>query len=128
MLAVYGTLRKGFRNHRLLSGSKLVWRGFAEIPYEMVVGGDCIPYLIPSEELHKVFLEVYEVPSDVLKTLDSFEDVPREYVRVRVYVHPIGFAWIYVARRLPENFEVVECGDYATYALSNPRCRHLVEG
>lgn len=34
-LAVYGTLRGGFCNHALLEDTECIFKGYAEIPYEM---------------------------------------------------------------------------------------------
>ena len=128
LLAVYGTLRRGFRNHVLLRGCELVWEGFTVLPYEMVVDESCIPYLVPCDGLRRVYVEVYRVDDERLRVLDEFEDVPREYIRVEVYVHPVGFAHIYVAPRPPPRaMKTVEGGDFRAFVSSEAACRHLLE-
>ncbi|NPA96485.1 MAG: gamma-glutamylcyclotransferase [Crenarchaeota archaeon] len=127
LLAVYGTLRRGFRNHELLKGCELVWEGYANLPYELVVDSVCIPYLVPVEELRKIYVEVYRVDEDALSRLDEFEDVPETYVRVELYIDPVGFAHIYVARRIPRARERVAGGDFLEFARSRAWCRHLLE-
>ena len=127
LLAVYGTLRKGFKNHELLEGCELVWEGYVELPYEMVVDSECIPYLVPIEGLRKIYVEVYRVREDDLAKLDDFEEVPRVYVRVEVYVHPVGFAHIYVAKEVPRVEEVAASGNFLEFARSRPWCKHLLE-
>ncbi len=123
LLAVYGTLRRGLVGHKLMRSCRFLWSGFVEIPYTMVVK-DCIPYLVPCEELRRIFVEIYDVPTDVMKLLDNYEEVPKEYVRVTLYLHPYGFAYIYIASRRVDG-EVVEHGDYLAYACQ--KCLHLVE-
>ena len=122
LLAVYGTLRKGFKAHRII-GSEPVWSGFISIPYKLVVK-DCTPYLVADESLHRVFVEVYKVSCDVLRRVDEFEDVPREYIRVEIYIHPHGFAYMYIS---PKSIvrEYFSSGDFAEYACR--RCKELLE-
>ncbi len=112
LLAVYGTLRKGMPNHHMLRGSELVWEGYIEIPYKLVVCS-YIPFLVRCEEKRRIYVEVYRVDEELLGILDEFEDVPELYERIEIET-PVGRAWIYVASKEMECEEVVD-GDYATF-------------
>lgn len=112
MLAVYGTLRKGMANHDLLKNAKLVWMGFVEIPYRLVVCND-VPYLVKTLTKRSVYVEVYEINKELLGVLDDFEGVPLDYVRIEIDT-PVGRAWIYVASQELECVEI-EDGDYASF-------------
>lgn len=108
LLAVYGTLKKGFGNHSLLAGSKLVFEGYTEIPYQMY-RSYAIPYLVPAEGEHDIFVEVYKVSGDTLREIDSLE---AGYQRERVEIEEIGEkAFIYVRER-DRNGKVVEDGNW----------------
>lgn len=73
-VAVYGTLRKGFGNHRILEGLLPLREGFVSVPFRMVsLGG--FPGLIPASEHHQVYLEIYDIGDDTerLRRLDGLE-------------------------------------------------------
>lgn len=115
-LAVYGTLRKGMSNHHLLEDAKCLYKGYSQIPYQMYQAGG-IPYLVPSEEEHRIFLEVYEVGSQTVREINRLE---RGYEKTVVYIDEIpedhvDDAWIYIMR---EGFggEKVEDGEFTTKA------------
>ncbi len=112
LVAVYGTLRRGMENHHMLRRASLLWEGFVRIPYKLVVCGDT-PYLVKSNDVNRIYIEVYEVDEELLRELDDFENVPLEYRRVEIET-PVGRAWIYVASRDVECVEVPE-GDYALF-------------
>ncbi len=113
LLAVYGTLRRGLRRHKLLGGARLVWEGLLKLPYRMVVSRSGIPYLVPSSCSRRVYVEVYEVSEDILKRIDYYEDAPELYKRVEVET-PAGKAWIYVSTRRVKGVELAS-GDYMEY-------------
>jgi len=117
LLAVYGTLRKGLWNHYLIEGSRLVWEGYVELPYKMIVfEHSLVPALVPSSERHRIYVEVYEVSEELLEELDWFE---LGYKRVLVDT-PVGRAWIYVIENFDEDNDLmgvvtIEHGDYKKY-------------
>lgn len=95
---VYGTLRRGQRNHRWLRPARRLgpWRtapGYTL--YDLGAypgaraGGDA-----PLDG------EVYAIPRRSLARLDRLEDCPGEYVR-RTVPTPWGPAWMYLLRRPP---------------------------
>ena len=68
---VYGTLMKGFRNHRALIGCKCISREAVLEGYGMYSVGP-YPAIVP-EEGEKVKGEVYKVGAVTLKTLNMIE-------------------------------------------------------
>ncbi len=92
---VYGTLRKGYHNHRLLEDSKYVAE--AVITGEMRhLGG------FPGVHLHgnnQVHGEIYAVDEPTMASLDQLEGHPHFYEREIVETSK-GPAWVYL---FPEN-------------------------
>ncbi len=82
-VAVYGSLRAGFGNHRLLSQAKFLKEAVAQ-GFEMVDLG-AFPAVYP-EEASAVKVEVYEVDDETLQNLDFLEGHPRFYRREEVVV------------------------------------------
>jgi len=80
LVAVYGTLKRGYCNHRLLKGSKFLGEGYALGKYELFDAG--FPYAVPSERDLPLKVEVYSLASPrVLKRLDLLEGYPIHYLR-----------------------------------------------
>lgn len=93
IVAVYGSLLKGFGNNRLLQTSKLL--GETQIPLKgrlISLGG--FPGLVNDEEEQCVSAEVYLVDDHTLHRLDCLEGHPRFYKRELVDTEH-GEAWIY---------------------------------
>ena len=98
---VYGTLKNGHGNHRLLATSKFLGRSYIEGRYKMLsLGG--FPGLVASQSLPEAHIvgEVYQVSEDVFQALDYLEGHPRFYERMKV---PTQYknAWAYF---LPEAY------------------------
>jgi len=81
---VYGTLRKGFGNNRLLKDSRFVGDAVTVRRYGMYASG--IPYVHEDEAFCTVVGEVYEVDIDTLLKLDRLEGHPNFYRRKTVDV------------------------------------------
>ena len=116
LVAVYGTLREGFGNHRrLLSHVTKVGKGRTKDKYIMVQSG--IPYVSKSEQKDNIVVEVYEVDNDVtLPRLDSLEGHPRWYRREPI---PVVLdngeevtAELYFNEVETSRYNYVEDGDY----------------
>lgn len=112
-LFVYGTLRRGFRNHHLLSKSPCLGPAKTKGRFAMYCSG--VPYVVLSQHVSQIVGEVYEVDELLLVDLDAHEGHPRWYRRVLVdVVLDAGThlqAWLYsfgVARG-----RLVPSGDYA---------------
>ena len=102
---VYGTLKRGYRNHHLLAHSVLIGRAYTASPYCMLDGE--YPVLRDlGEDLSPVAGEIYEVDPQTLSALDELEGVAEGlYDRVEIDVVQIaegrqgerkGRAFIYV--------------------------------
>ena len=85
---VYGTLKRGFYNHRLLEEKSASFVGTARTrdPMRLVLGEYGIPYLMPEGEASgPVVGELWRVDDDALDALDVLEGVDEGmYVRVRL--------------------------------------------
>lgn len=114
-IAVYGTLKRGFRNHELLDPRGFRFVGFFTSVDKMHMtsaGGFPIVYKWP--ETHHVMAEVYEVLDEAcLSRLDELEGHPFWYRReerfflpldeeIRAQCDPIT-AQVYLMERAPPN-------------------------
>lgn len=70
-IAVYGTLRKGFGNHRVLGDSTLVGTGKTVEKLKMTAAG--IPFVTRNEEVSNITVEVYDVSDAQLPRVDGLE-------------------------------------------------------
>src|SRR5262245_56620 len=85
LVFVYGTLKKGFRNHHLLETSKLVVADvLTSRRYRMLDVG--FPVMLPGTE-GLVQGEVYEVDAETLEQLDRLEGEGRMYHRTVIEVY-----------------------------------------
>ena len=87
-VAVYGTLKAGHGNNRLLQNSRMIGEGWIH-GYKMVASG--IPFVFKDEDVDsKVWVEVWQVDGPTLANLDSLEGHPDWYYRSPVDVHTEG--------------------------------------
>ena len=88
VVAVYGTLKKGFNNHPLMSGARFICNAVtADDNYTMTVyPGGLFPIVAMSKsrDAGKVAVEIYEVDKETLDTLDVLEGHPEFYRREKV--------------------------------------------
>lgn len=120
-IAVYGTLRKNFGNHRFLGNSKLVDSGWTEEKYKLTASG--IPFVNPNEQISKVRVEVYDVTPEQLPRVDSLEGYnPNNHEGSWYKRTPINVnldngekieASIYFGDK--DGSTLIESGDYADY-------------
>jgi gamma-glutamylaminecyclotransferase len=91
---VYATLERGYGNHRLLQGYRM-WKAKAEgIDLH---DGTAFPFA--KRGSHVTHGELYEVPNDVLESLDHLEGHPHFYRRERTTIlvgNKKVDAWIYL--------------------------------
>lgn len=99
---VYGTLKRGCRNHDLLARANFVGEVWTVPKYLMY---DCgrFPALVETEFGRPIFGELYDVPLPVLEKLDLLEDVPNQYMRGSVELEGESFAQAYFYRRSTED-------------------------
>ncbi|MCP1675571.1 gamma-glutamylcyclotransferase (GGCT)/AIG2-like uncharacterized protein YtfP [Natronocella acetinitrilica] len=92
---VYGTLRAGGSNHRLLTAGRCLGTHWTEPRYTML---DCGAYPgVVMGGTHAIHGEVYQVTPRIMAQLDRLEDYPRSYDRSLLET-PWGGAWIYIFR------------------------------
>lgn len=93
-IAVYGSLRKGRGNHRLIEHSNQLSQEVVSIPFRMVsLGG--FPGLLPDEQDNDIVIEVYEVDDQTYKNVERLEGYPRFYQRTDIQTSQ-GEAGIYI--------------------------------
>ncbi len=128
LVFVYGTLRQGQGNHRLLAAAQFlgVYRTDQHAPREHFVLVDCgaFPALVPvADDAPDVVGELYTVDDDELARLDALEGVPHLYERrmIDVVDDETGcraVAWTYYqpeTRRRP----VIASGDWLRRHVCN---------
>lgn len=123
LYAVYGSLRKGLGNHRILGESK--FKGEFTTPPNFTMyslGG--FPGVIEKGNT-PITLEVYEVEEiDIESRLDILEGYHGKYYGANLYNKetietPFGEAFIYYFNRENLPYPVVESGDWKKYLNKN---------
>ncbi len=98
LLFVYGTLKRGQRNHHLLAGQRFV-RSVATAPGFCLYDLGPYPALVPDADGGPVRGELFAVSGSATAELDDFEGVPDLFDRRRVALDDGTTAWIYVYLR-----------------------------
>jgi gamma-glutamylcyclotransferase (GGCT)/AIG2-like uncharacterized protein YtfP len=106
---VYGTLRRGERNHHFLKEAPLLSYHRTAPCYTLVNLGR-YPAAIPGGET-AIVGELYALGEGLLARLDRLEDCPREYIR-ELIPSPRGPAWMYVYRHPIPGALVIASGDW----------------
>lgn len=117
LYAVYGTLRQGFGNHRLLDNEHCVLMGtqLTDPAFKMVsLGG--FPGVIPNEGMQEITIEVYQVNSKkVEQQLDWLEGYPRFYQKMEIDTQ-WGKANMYIlSEEKYGDLPLVESGDWKQF-------------
>ncbi len=86
-LFVYGTLKRGFCNHRYLEGCQFVAPVSTKKRYPLVAPKKWYPYLIDAPgEGEQIEGELYETDYKTLRRIDRLEEYPRYYGRKYIEV------------------------------------------
>ena len=98
LVAVYGTLKRGFGNHRnFLQDQEFVGSGTTQDRYPLIVKG--LPFLLNEKgKGHNVEVDVFNVDMPTLESLDALENHPTWYRRKEINILLNGSAkkcWIY---------------------------------
>ena len=85
---VYGTLKRGYGNNRLLTNALFLGKAKTTKPWAMIGEGASFPYLLEEDELgYHVQGEVYAVTPEELATLDTLEGFPYHYRKQQILVN-----------------------------------------
>lgn len=84
LVFVYGTLRRSFQNHHLLTKALFLSSGWTRKRYALYL--DDYPYCVQTEHVSRVRGELYKVEYPTLMVLDALEEHPRVYRREKVAV------------------------------------------
>lgn len=96
VVLVYGSLRKGFHNHRWMRGA--TYLGSTTVKNIRMFKVSTYPMCIHSNR-GVVFVEAYEVSDKLLHALDRHEGHPRVYTRQRRKTSCGRFnGWVYLGR------------------------------
>ena len=84
VLFVYGTLKLGHSNNRLLKGAEFLGVAKTLEKYSLYESG--IPFVFKGESVSQIFGELYRVDELTLKIVDRLEGHPEVYRREKVQV------------------------------------------
>lgn len=115
--AVYGTLRKGYGNNRLLENTNYLGQGWSVDKFRLTANG--IPYVSKKDPVSRVKVEIYETEDqNVIRNVDSLEGHPRFYKREEILVEmntgQIEKAELYFCEGR-EHLTLIDTGDYGDY-------------
>jgi gamma-glutamylaminecyclotransferase len=115
---VYGTLRRGERNHALLADARYVGEGKTAAGFTLLNLGP-YPAAVAASHLHSPSIrgEVYEVDDGALASLDRLEGCPALYFReqqpIRLQAGGTLNAWMYLLTSgEPAGATVISSGDW----------------
>lgn len=95
---VYGSLLRGFGNHRVIEGAKFLGEHVTDGKFTMV-SLSSFPGVIENGDT-AIIGEVYEVTDEIFSRLDMLEGYPTFYGRKQIKT-AYGDAWIYL---LPNSY------------------------
>ena len=120
LVAVYGTLKKGYSNYnRFLTSSKHVGKGKTQDNYPLIISG--LPYLLDMKGIgHNVEVDVFKVTDAKVKELDALEGHPHWYRRSQIPIKMkdgrVLTCWIYF--NLAEKYKGQEVHESYTQTFS----------
>jgi gamma-glutamylaminecyclotransferase len=98
---VYGTLKRGCRNHRRLESAPFLGEAWTQ-PLYLLLDCGSYPGLVLAGSGHQgqaIYGELYRVEDRLLADLDVFEDAPGEFIRAAIELESGLSAQAYFYRR-----------------------------
>lgn len=117
LVAVYGSLRKGLSNHRLLEQADFL--GYTQTTGFKMYSLGGFPFITHEQanEQDIITIEVYAVTQEEMRRLDGLEGYPSFYNRELIDT-PYGKAWIYFIDGERDGYPSVTDGDWFKYYTS----------
>jgi gamma-glutamylcyclotransferase (GGCT)/AIG2-like uncharacterized protein YtfP len=128
VVGVYGTLRRGERNHGLLDGATFLGTGYVRGTIHHIPGTPLWPYAYPALVLEPpglVLTELYRLTGaamlarlDALERYDPWDEAASEYLRIvtEVIDGPVLAAAVYVYNGSGEELgEAITGGDWVAF-------------
>lgn len=119
LVAVYGSLRKGLGNSRLLEGSKYVGEFDTKPEYDLYSVGGAYPGMVKDGST-SIKMEVYEVNEytanrlDILESYQPGNESENHYNKIRIET-PFGEANTYIYNYPTQRLVKVESGDWLSF-------------
>jgi gamma-glutamylcyclotransferase (GGCT)/AIG2-like uncharacterized protein YtfP len=114
LLAVYGTLKQGYYNYNeFLTGLNPIYKGFIESKFQLYSNGR-YPMIVHSEELNKIYFEVYQVSNDKFKEIIQLEE-PFGYHHETFWIPELNQnadTFVFSSGIPPEEFLLVKSGNW----------------
>lgn len=107
---VYGTLKKGFGNHRLLENAKYVGEAETVFPVYTMFDIGSFPGVVQGGET-MIKGEVYDVNDEEFANLDRLEGYPSMYTREEIDTTK-GKAWMYLWNYDTNNLGILTTGEW----------------
>jgi len=115
LVAVYGSLKRGYGNYPTMERAKGKFITEAVSNFKVVMDGHAYPYINIDNNGYKLSVELFEVNEDGLKVLDSLEGHPTFYKReVKTFTGADGNqyeAWVYILQDFVEHNEELLKGE-----------------
>ncbi len=126
LIAVYGTLRKGAYNYKVLKRLKPKFVGSGKTKeFYLLIVKNSLPFAIPCDLVpldyvdlcNNLVVEVYQISEKSLEVLDKFEEHPYVYERKKVEIvldstGEVVTAWLYEHFRFDNTGFIIQSGDY----------------
>lgn len=111
LCAVYGTLKRGFNNNRVLADSEFIGECYSENKFTMYSINDWFPGVIEDGEA-SIKLEVFKVvDSEIANNLDRLEGYPDMYCKTTINT-VFGKATMYVYNNNVTGRKVIKSGNW----------------